>query len=759
MKKPSRTRRRAKKRGRSRLPLYVGLAVALLVGGYLLAVDQLVRSRFEGKRWDIPARVYARPLELYAGLAITPARLAAELTLAGYRRENPPTLAGSYFLDDDGMRLVSRPFDFGEGREPSRRLRLTFDRAGIRRVEEAGNPDKALVVRLDPMRIGSFHPLCFEDRVIVTGAEIPALLTDTLLAVEDRNFPRHLGLDPRAVFRALLANLRAGTIQQGGSTITQQLVKNLFLDNRRTLWRKLNEAVMAVLLEIHYSKSEILTAYVNEVFLGQDGNRAVHGFALAGHFYFRRGLADLSVGQIATLVGLVKGPSYYDPNRYPERCRARRELVLDIMVADKLISADQRQAAAREAITDPAGLGSGLNRFPAFLGLVKRQLLKEYREADLAGAGITILTGFDPLAQQQVEEVLAQEMPGLEKGDRRRRVLQAAVVMTSRDSGEILALAGDRQAGFPGFNRALDARRSVGSLLKPAVYLAALESGYSLASPLEDRGIKPLGRGRGAWQPENYDHREHGRVPLFLALARSYNLATVRLGTEIGIERVAATLKRLGAEGEIPTNPAMLLGAVEMTPLEVAQIYQTMADGGFATPLRAIRLVLDADGKPLQRYELETEQRFAPAPIFMLNSGLAQVVANGTGRALAAYLPAGTAAGKTGTSNETRDSWFAGFTGDRVAVVWVGRDDNAAMGLTGATGALPLWGRIMRATGARPLAALPPPGIGWEVVRPEAYDQERSEPWGAVRLPVAIEAGQDAGQGRLFDRFKDFFTW
>ncbi len=737
----------------------MGAAVIVLLAVYLFILDRTIRARFEGLRWDVPARVYARPLELYAGLALTPTQLEEELALAGYHRERPAKLPGSYEKNDNVIHLRSRPFDFGEGLEPARELLLTFGQGLVERVEEVGGGEEAPVVRLDPAQIGSIHPRRFEDRIVVTRDSVPKLLIDTLLAVEDRNFYHHPGIDPLAVLRAMWVNLRAGETVQGGSTITQQLVKNFFLDNRRTLVRKLNEAAMALLLERHYGKEEILTAYINEVFLGQDGDRAVHGFALASHFYFRRALNELSPGQTALLVGLVKGPSFYDPRQHAERCRDRRAVVLAAMAANGLINPDQRQAASKEPVLDAAALTSGISRFPAFLNLVKRELLKEYQEKDLTDDGIRILTTFDTRVQLRVEKAIKQ-------GTANHKRLQAAAVVASRDSGEIQALAGDRQAGFAGFNRALDAARPIGSLVKPAVYLTALANGYTLTTPVEDNAVSlPAEEGK-VWQPENYDHQEHGTIPLFQALAHSYNLATVRLGMSLGLDKVAATLGRLGAPRDIPRYPSLLLGAIDMTPLEVTQIYQTLADGGFHTPLRAIRAVLAADGKSLKRFGLAVEQRFAPDHVFLLNSALAQVVASGTGQPLASYLPPGTAAGKTGTSNDLRDSWFAGFTSDRVAVVWVGRDDNTPMGLTGASGALPIWGRFMQELGTQPLELAVPPGIVWARVGPEQFANNGADHWSAVTLPFlegsappGAAVTRERNEGGLLPKIRSLFGW
>ena len=442
------------------------------------------------------------------------------------------------------------------------------------------------------------------------------------------------------------------------------------------------------LLEAHYQKDDILTAYANEIFLGQDGDRAVHGFGLASRFYFRRDLADLTVDQVAMLVGMIKGPSAYDPRKNPVVCLKRRAVVLTVMGEHGLIDEPQFQQAMNEPLNSATQIMKGFNRFPAFLDLVHQQLTKEYREEDLNGNGLKILTTLDPQVQWQV--------------------------ITNRENGEILALSGGRKPYAAGFNRAIHAKRPIGSLIKPAVYLTALSQGYTLMSPVQDKAISLKEQGAETWRPQNYDQKEHGQVPLYLALAHSYNLATINLGLEIGVDKVIATAKKLGLTGEVVDFPSFLLGTAEMTPLEVSQMYQTLASEGFFQPQRCISSVMGADHTLLKRYGLSVEQRFSAEQIFLLNTALQHVISDGTAHVLSRYLPASNAiAGKTGTTNDLRDSWFAGFSGDRLGVVWVGRDDNKPAGVTGATAALPVWGEIMRALHAQPLELTEPASIQW----------------------------------------------
>lgn len=738
----------------------------VIPAGYIVArLSDEIRQKFDGKRWSLPAIVYARPLELYPGLQVSPEMLEEELQLSGYRKETKENGAGSYARNGSTFRLMTRDFHYPSGPEPSRQLTITFAAGHVTTLTTGENG--VTLARLDPARIGSFHPLVHEDRLILSREEIPRLLVETLLAVEDRNFYSHHGLAPLGMARALLANIRAGKTVQGGSTLTQQLVKNLFLNRERTLWRKVQEAVMAPILEHYYSKDEILTTYVNEVFLGQDDNRAVHGFGLASQFYFRRDVQDLRADQIAVLVGMVKGPTYYDPRRNPDNCLARRNIVLESMAARGILS----RTAYTEALTRPvAEVGvqkNGFNRFPAFLELVKQQLAGEYREEDLKSNGLRILTTLDPQLQYQVEKNLQETIGALESKQKYQN-LEGAVIITGRENGEVLALAGGKNPLAPGFNRALHAKRPIGSLVKPAVYLAALKKGFNLASPLEDTAFSLNIEDNGKWRPENYDHKEHGRVPLFVALANSYNLATVHLGMKVGLDSIIAAIHDLGYRGEVKLYPSVLLGAVDMSPLEVAQMYQTIAAGGFYTALRAISSVMAADHKLINRYGLAVEQRFAPDIVFLLTHAMQRVVSEGTATSLlSSPLRDHAIAGKTGTSDNLRDSWFAGFTGDHLAVVWLGRDDNSSIRLSGSAGALRVWERIMREVASSPLRPVAPDGIRWMTVAGMQSNASRNGgaqlPFIAGNQPVISESADQPlkrptkGETGVFDTIKGWF--
>jgi len=683
---------------------------------YISSLDHEIQARFDGKRWSLPAAVYARPLELYPGLQLSPEMFEQELELGNYRKVKQPTGSGSYSRNGTYFSLITRGFHFPSGFEPSRHITVEFSLDAVTALTDVDTLAPLPLLRLDPAQIGSFHPLVHEDRILVTRDEIPEILIKTLLTVEDKNFYSHFGIAPMSVIRALAANLRAGRAVQGGSTLTQQLVKNLFLTNERTLTRKIREAVMAMLLEYHYSKDEILTAYINEVFLGQDNNRAIHGFALASQYYFSKDLRELAPEQIATLVGMVKGPSLYNPLKNAQICQDRRNAVISLMAEAGIIPPGQAGPLQDRPLLEGTVQKGGFNRFPAFLDVVRQQLAGEYHEEDLKTNGLQILTTLDPQVQLAAEHNLTSTIAALGKA-KKLASLEGAAVVTGRETGEVLAIVGGRDATLHGFNRATSARRPIGSLVKPAVYLTALNANYTLASPLQDTAIEVPLAGQEPWKPQNYDKTEHGTVPLYVALENSFNLATVHLGMELGLDSVLTTLQELGIQQTPEPYPSLLLGAISLSPFDVCQMFQTIAAGGFYTPLRAISSVMAADHSLLTRYSISVEQRFSPATIFLLTHAMQRVTSEGTGKSLL-DSPLGRLmiAGKTGTSDQLRDSWFAGFTGDHLALVWLGRDDNGPINLSGSSGALQVWKNIMENVPNNQLELIEPPGIAWQKI-------------------------------------------
>ena len=724
----------------------VGAVGAIVLAAYAVWLDLRIQNEFDGKRWAVPARVFARPLELAPGVSLTVDAIEAELKLAGYRHVRSAFRPASFERNGSRVRFVTREFTFPDGSAPSRRVAVSVSGGRITDVDVEG--ETRPWVRVDPAEIARIYPAHREDRVLLRLEDVPAAFLAILLEVEDRRFHQHIGIDPLAIARAAWANLRAGHTVQGGSTLTQQLAKNFFLSAERTFTRKLNEALIALLLERRYSKPELLEGYLNEVYLGQQGAHAIHGFGRAARHYFGRRLADLDLDEMALLAGMVRGPSYYDPRRHPERAKRRRNRVIDRLEAQGIAGP---KAAAR-ARSEPLGVTPrpppASAQFPAFVDLVRRQLRRDYSGRVLRSEGLRIFTTLDPTIQRASEAAVDQSMPLLARRSRlSRSELQAAVAVTDAQSGEVLSIVGGSDPRQPGFNRALDAVRPVGSVVKPAVYLAALtDSQFHLASFVRDDPVQVDGP-RGPWRPRNYDGRSHGAVLLRDALVHSYNLATVRIGLDIGLERVRDTIRALGVSRPFASWPAMLLGTVELAPIEVNAMYQSLATGGLRQPLRAIRSVTDEHGRSLGRYSERSTRVADSNAVFLVTHALRGVLSEGTGRRARELLGRGQLlAGKTGTTDGLRDSWFAGYGADRVAVVWIGRDDNRSVNLSGSNGALEVWARLMRSIGTASVSDATPRGVEWHwVSRGEGRRTERACA-DAMRLPFA--AGRLPPEGR-----------
>lgn len=701
-------------------------------------MDNIVREKFEGKRWDIPAKVFSRPLEIFNNAPISQADLKEELKLLGYKSSDNYSKTGHYLSDGTTMYIHTRGFDFGDSVEPEQVLKLTFNQDQIAEVS-ATKPSSTGIARLEPMLIGGIYPQHNEDRVLIKLNKVPKPLIEALIATEDRNFYTHHGISIRGTARAIVSNITGGK-RQGGSTLTQQLVKNFYLTPERTLKRKVNEALMSVLVDFHYSKDEILEAYLNEVNLGQNGNYSINGYGLAAQFYFGLPLKELNIAQQAYLVGLVQGPSLYNPWKNPEGALKRRNIVLNNMVVMGYLTPEQYDIEAARPLGVVAKPSVGPARFPDFLDVVRRQLKTEYQESDLTNQGLRIFTTLDPVAQIKVQDAFKASVSRLAKvNPKRLQELQGAVVIMHPENGELIAVVGSTQ-DFTGFNRALDAKRQVGSLLKPIIYLNAIESGrYNWASPIADSAIS-IPSGGKSWTPKNYSGREYGMVPMVQALANSYNLAAVRLGQEFGVPAFRNQLIKFGINSDnIPSYPSIFLGAVDLTPIQMAGIYGNFATGGFKYPTKSIRSVVDSNGRVLDHYGLTVQQTINPSSAYILNYGLQQVMSAGTGRAAYNNLPTSlNLAGKSGTTNDTRDSWFAGYSGNYLTVVWLGLDNNAVTGLTGSSGALPVWSNVMKQLKQKPVNLRQPDDVQWHWLDVHSGNLSAQGCEGAIYIPLLI---------------------
>ncbi|WP_426576058.1 bifunctional glycosyl transferase/transpeptidase [Xenorhabdus stockiae] len=680
------------------LLLKILIVLAVLIGIYGFYLDGKIRHRIDGRVWQLPAAVYGRMVNLEPGMNYSKAEMIRLLEGMQYRQVTKTTRAGEFVVRGNSIEMLRRPFDFPDGKEGQIQARLTFDDNQLTSIENMENQRQFGFFRLDPKLITMMQSANGEQRLFVPRSGFPDLLVQTLLETEDRYFYEHGGIRPLSIARAALENLLAGRAVQGGSTLTQQLVKNLFLTNKRTFSRKANEALMSVLLEARYSKDRILELYLNEVFLGQSGDEEIRGFPLASIYYFGRPIDELSLDQQALLVGMVKGASYYNPWRNPKSALERRNVVLKILQNRKVINQELYDLLSAR----PLGVKSKSDVIapqPAFMQMVRQELREKLGEKIDDLSGVKIFTTLDPVAQDAAENAIENGIEALRK-DKNRPVpnLEGAMVVVDRFSGEVRAMVGGSQPQYPGFNRAMDARRLIGSLAKPATYLTALSEPdkYRLNTWLADEPISIPQAGGKPWEPRNFSRNFSERVMLVDALARSINIPTVNLGLDVGLDHIANTLVLLGIPAkEIQKVPAMLLGGINLTPMEMAQEFQTIASGGNRAKLSALRSIIAEDGTVVYQSYPQAERAVPAQAAYLTLYGMQQVVARGTGRSLTGKYGKYNLAGKTGTTNELRDTWFAGIDGKEVAIVWAGLDNNKPTRLTGATGALKIYERYL----------------------------------------------------------------
>lgn len=691
--------------------LFLGL---VLYGFELNREYKLSDNALGGALWELPSRVYARPMDLYQSKDVSQKDLEKELTLIGYSKDRSIHTPATYFVDGNDILIHTQTFAFWDGVETEKRIRISFADNKVAGILDLDSLTPLLLARLEPMHIASIYPSHQQDRILVDLEQVPDILIDGLLAAEDRRFWSHPGVDAKGLTRAVYTAVVNRNASQGASTITQQFVKNHFLSSKRTISRKVKEAVMAIILEMNYEKKDILEGYLNEIYLGQDGARAIHGFGMASEFYFAKPLEGLSVDQIAILIGLVREPGKANPFSNPDYAIYRRNLMLDIMVGQNLLSAEEGELAKSLPLDIVKGELQRKNEYyHSFLTLVYQQLNDAYKKEDLT-AGLNIFTTLDPLIQEEAEKSIIDGLADLEKQKGLRKdYLQAASVIINTQTADVLSVVGDRDPARKGYNRAVTAKRQPGSLLKPAVYLSALEYPlrYSLATQLDDSPLTYQSGGT-VWQPKNYSKNNKGHVTLKDSLIHSYNIPTARIGLDLGIDDVVSTLERLGARQGIPHYPSIVLGSVTMSPMEVTEIYETLANGGYRMPLRAIRDITDINGNPVERFPISSVKAIEPEPYYLIVTAMQDVVKSGTARRMNSQIsPNLHIAGKTGTTDDYRDSWFAGFSGNLLSVVWVGNDDNKKTGLSGSSGALPVWMNIMKDLPQKPLELNIPEGI------------------------------------------------
>ncbi|WP_293750124.1 penicillin-binding protein 1B [uncultured Paraglaciecola sp.] len=685
----------------------------LVTGAYAVYLDAQISSKFAGNKWQVPAQIFARPMFLGVKEEISIKEIEEELQLLGYRKVTRADSSGEYQVLNNRIRIQRRKFDFSHGAEDLRYIEITIKNQRITQIKDLRSSQSINSIFLEPWLVTRLVSSGREDRMLVQINDVPAILTQALVAVEDQDFYQHFGVAPLSILRALMANISAGRTVQGGSTLTQQLVKNLFLTREKSLVRKAKEVLMALIIEFRYSKDVILEAYLNEVFLGQNGNTGVYGFGLASYFYYDRPLNELSIDEIATLVGIIKGPSYYNPRKHPKRASERRNIVLRVMFESNQLSPNEYQDLVKLPIKLATGASLKKDKHPAFMDQVRRELRTVLDNPDIRQSGLKVFTTLDSNAQVKAERAVSQ---GVAKQEKRlgKSDFEAAMIVTDIDSGEIRSIVGGRNTDYAGFNRALDAKRAIGSLIKPAIYLTALEQAadYNLATHLADEPIKLKSTHGKMWEPKNSDKKFRGQVPLVTALTKSLNVPTVTLGMNLGLGTIADTIWRLGVQEELELYPALTLGAVNFSPLQVNQMYQTIANNGRYIPLHSITAIMSPDDNLLWQFDVPEEQRVDEQATYLLNYALHKVTLEGTAKAVRKTFPDVNMAGKTGTTDDYRDSWFSGFDKNILVTSWIGKDNNQPVNLSGASGAMQLFIGYQKQQEPKSLVRRFPDGLG-----------------------------------------------
>ncbi len=668
----------------------IALIIFFIISAAVVTIiDSRVTNKLDGVLWTIPAKVYSRSLDLAEGSKVNKSNLMKELDMLSYSENRSPSKPGEFAYNKNNLRIFLRGYED----QKSGLFEVSFkDGAVTKIINQLGI--SVDIVKFEPIAIGGMYPSHMEDRILLNWSEVPSILIDTILSIEDQNFFNHKGISFRSISRAFFTNVKAGDIEQGGSTITQQLAKNLFFTPDQTIKRKVMEAIAALLIEFHYSKEEILLAYINDVFLAQSGKRAVHGFGMGAQHFFGTSIRNLETDQVALLVGMLKGPSLYNPRRNPNNATKRRNLVLEILRKGGYINSSSLEEYKSRPLKIISPNFRSETKYPAFHDLVRLELRENYEDSELRTQGLKIQTNLDPVLQESLENSIKKTKSQLiNKYGKRLTELEGAALAVDIASGEIKAVVGSSDPSKFGFNRSLNAIRPIGSLVKPFIYLTALNryDEYNLTTILDDSKLSITSGGK-IWEPNNFDKKFHGKIPLHVALWQSYNIASARLGIELGYDSVQETFNKLGIKKSIERYPSLFIGSFEMSPFDAIQSYQTIAADGFYSPLRSIQDIKDLNGDIDLSYPYKIEQRIRPEPVHLLKFAMKQTFISGTARGYPRkIIESWQAGGKTGTSDDQRDSWFVGFAGELLVLVWLGFDDNRPTPLTGRSGALEVW--------------------------------------------------------------------
>jgi len=684
---------------RAKRILFCISGIAVIIAGLytgFLAAD--IYDGLESLSKRSVSRFYAAPLTLEKGGIISRTNLAEYLHLLGYTEHDTVDQPGQFNLNGSDWEIFSRSHISPSGGRNRSKIHLSLRDSQVRYISDSGRT--VSFVELESPILGSFSENGDVARIPFTLKQIPPFLVDAFVSVEDRTFFEHHGLSLTSIVRAFWINLRQGGYRQGGSTITQQLAKNIFLSRDKTITRKIKEALIAVYIEARFSKDEILELYFNEVYMGQFGDSGVFGVGAAALHYFGLDVSGITLEQAALIAGTIKGPSYYNPFRHPKRALQRRNYVLERMVATGSLSKE----VADEVRQRPLGIldkPGGVNVSGYFMDyLLKRDGIRFLPPATSSGQR-HVFTTLDLSLQSAAEQAVRRGLKKLraEKKTEQAQDLQAALVVLDPATGAVKAMIGGEDFGYFPFNRAVLAMRQPGSTFKPFVYATAFESlpGFNEQTPLNDEPISISDRHGGTWEPRNYSGKFRGKVPALDALSFSINLPTVALANQVGLKHVSSLAEKMGLGEKIKPLPSLALGSVEVSLLNLATAFASFANAGRPVEATPVLAVLDKDGKSEIKPEHSSlkSQVLSAETAFQVTHMLQDVIKRGTGRGILNYGIKSECAGKTGTTNDLRDAWFAGYTSGLLTVVWVGRDSGKSIGLTGAQAALPIWADFM----------------------------------------------------------------
>jgi penicillin-binding protein 1B len=743
-----------------------------LVASSYFSLEKEMTQKIESKKFLIPTEYYAAPASYSLRMVVNIADLEGQFLKQSYRRRTSDQrlLPGDYFIGNHDE-CISRL-----------QIKLSDDQSvcfgWINKEVESAAADSAIQVVVfqnpPPSLLQDSNKLSSNNRLItmilkgapfhdvpeavgdapliaqfigneplmqktVSLGDIPPVCSNAIMSIEDAQFLKHGGVSYKGIFRALIKNLTHGKSAQGGSTITQQLVKNYFLTSEKTLKRKYNEFVMSLLLESRFSKDEILETYLNIIYMGQSGAFQVRGYGAASQYYFNKDLQSLKLSECALLAAIVNSPGLYNPFKKPINAKNRRHLVLEKMQELQFITKDQAILANQDPLPSAPKL-MAVETSPYYLDAVRKQL----GSMNISPEGLKIFTALDLQSQQFAQEALKNHLENLEENNKhikdlksKGHTLEGSVLLGDNRTGLISVAVGGRNYRMTQFNRAVDGHRQIGSIMKPFVYLAALKSQTPEGTPylpttlLKDVKFTIKYEGQ-SWSPDNYGNQYFGTVPMFFALKNSLNASTASLGLAVGLQKIADTAHNLGLESELKPLPSLTLGAFEMYPKEVLQSYMSLASFGLKKKNSFIRKVTNLNNDVIFQHQLNPEQSEDPALIASLVSMMKQTVLSGTAKSIQQSGFLNPAAGKTGTTSDNKDAWFAGFTPYLTAVVWVGYDNNLSHRLTGANGPLPIWINLMKKVGNQ----YPPDDFSWpENTEKMTLDESALQALGAIKGP------------------------